>query len=165
MDPITLIISALAAGGSAGLRESASSALSDAYGALKGLVLRKLSGRRDGALAVERHAEDPETWQAPLAKELREAGAEHDGQLVEAAQLLLSLAEQTGARGNTYNVDARGASSFQIGEHGVQHITVNNVTNAGPQQAPNPAPGAPQYPAPQQQPDPRHYGYGQPGTR
>jgi hypothetical protein len=146
MDPITLIIAALAAGGAAGVRESATSAVSDAYGALKSLVLRKLAGRRDGSLVVARYEEEPEVWKAPLAGELKAAGAEHDQELLEAAQLLMRLVQESGGQAGKYQVSVEGSSQFQIGDNAVQNNTTN-VTNA-----PSPAPGPATYDPPRQYP-------------
>src|ERR1700722_6846176 len=43
MDPVTLIVAALVAGAAAGLKDTASSAIKDAYNGLRGLVLRRLA--------------------------------------------------------------------------------------------------------------------------
>ena len=44
MDPITLIVTALAAGVAQGLQETASATVKDAYACLKALVRRRLGG-------------------------------------------------------------------------------------------------------------------------
>ena len=75
MDPITLIVTALAAGAAAGMRDTASSVVKDAYTGLKALVRKGLSGSPDGELVLARHEQAPETWRAPLAAVLDEAGA------------------------------------------------------------------------------------------
>ena len=52
MDPITLIVTALAAGAALGVKDAASSAVKDAYAGLKALVSKRLArqaGRRAGA--------------------------------------------------------------------------------------------------------------------
>ena len=46
MDPITLIVAALAAGAAAGLGDTASQAIKDAYAGLKGLIKRRFAGMR-----------------------------------------------------------------------------------------------------------------------
>lgn len=128
MDPITLIVTALAAGAAKGLKDSASSAVRDAYAGLKSLVKSRLAGRPDAALVLARHEEAPETWQAPLMAELSEAGADHDADLVKAAQALMSLVDEAGARAGKYTVDASGAQGVQIGDHTRQ----DNVFRAPP---------------------------------
>ena len=49
MDPISLIVAALAAGASAAVKDTAGQAVKDAYSGLKALVKRKLGVEPDGA--------------------------------------------------------------------------------------------------------------------
>ena len=52
MDPITLIVTALAAGAALGVQDTASAMVKDAYAGLKALVKKtawRRAGRRDGA--------------------------------------------------------------------------------------------------------------------
>ncbi|MFI6290222.1 hypothetical protein ACIBEJ_01480 [Nonomuraea sp. NPDC050790] len=118
MDPVTLVVTALAAGAALGLKDTASVAVKDAYEALKGLARRRLGERPDGELALDRHERAPDTWRAPLLAELAAAGAEGDGELVAAARALLELAGEDGAR--AYAVDARGSQGVQVGDHNQQ---------------------------------------------
>ena len=64
MDPVTLILTALATGAGLGLKDTATSAVQDAYGSLKALARKRFAGRRDGQLVLARHEEDPAPWQA-----------------------------------------------------------------------------------------------------
>lgn len=128
MDEITLIVTALAAGAALGIRDAASSAVKDAYAGLKALVRKRLSGRPDGELVLARHEEAPETWRAPLTAELDKAGASDDPGLVSAAETLMCLIDEAGARTGKYAVDARGAQGLQIGGRNTQ----NNVFGARP---------------------------------
>jgi hypothetical protein len=123
MDPITLIVTALAAGAVSGVTESASSAVKDAYASLKALVRKRLVGQPDAELVLARHEQAPETWQAPLAAVLGDAGADRDADLVAAAQALLRAVDP-----GKYTVDARGAQGVQIGDHNRQ----DNVFNVPP---------------------------------
>lgn len=45
MDPISLIVGALASGAASGLTDSATAAVKDAYAGLRDLVRRRLAGR------------------------------------------------------------------------------------------------------------------------
>jgi hypothetical protein len=128
MDPITLIVTALAAGAALGVRDSASSAVKDAYAGLKALLRKRLAGRPDAEVVLARHEQAPGTWQAPLIEELAEAGADHDRDLVAAAQALMNLVDDAGARAGKYTVDVRGAQGVQIGDHNSQ----DNVFHAPP---------------------------------
>jgi hypothetical protein len=120
MDPITLIVTALAAGAVSGITESASSVVKDACASLKALVRKRLAGRPDAELVLARHEQAPQTWQAPLAAMLGEAGADRDTDLVAAAQALLRLVDAAGAGAGKYAVDVRGAQGVQVGDLGRQ---------------------------------------------
>jgi len=106
MDPVTLILTALVAGAGAGLKDTVSSAVTDAYKGLKGLVRRKLAGREGGDLVLARHETDPQVWEKPLAQELTAAGASDDQQLVSAAQALMQLVDAAGSAAGKYEVSA-----------------------------------------------------------
>jgi hypothetical protein len=128
MDPITLIVTALAAGAALGVKDAASSAVKDAYAGLKALITKRFGGRPGAELVLAKHERAPETWQAPLMAELGEVGADSDPDLVAAAQALMNLVDEAGARAGKYMVDVRGAQGVQVGEHNRQ----NNVFNAPP---------------------------------
>jgi hypothetical protein len=121
MDPLTLIVTALAAGAVSGITESASSAVKDACVSLKALVRKRLAGRPDAELVLARHEQAPQTWQAPLAAMLGEAGADRDTDLVAAAQAVLRLVDAAGAGAGKYAVDVRDAQGVQVGDLGREH--------------------------------------------
>ena len=126
MDPITLIVTALAAGAALGAQDTVSAMVKDAYAGLKLLVKRRLGGRPGAELVLTKHEQAPETWQAPLRAELAETGADGDRDLIAAAQALLDLVGEAEGRAGKYTVDARGAQGVQIGDHNRQ----DNVFNA-----------------------------------
>jgi len=76
MDPITQIVTALAAGAASGTADAASSAVKDAYATLRALVAKRLGGRPDAEVVLVRHEQAPEVWRAPLMAELAGAGAD-----------------------------------------------------------------------------------------
>ncbi len=125
MDPVMLIVTALAAGAASGAAEAAASAVKDAYAGLKALVARRLGGRPDAELVLARHEQAPEVWQAPLAAVLADAGADRDLELVHAARALMTLVDGAGARAGKYTVDVRGAQGVQIGDHNRQDNVFN----------------------------------------
>ena len=150
MDPVTLIVTALVAGAGLGLKDAASSAITDAYNGLKGLVRRKLAGRPGGELVLARHEEDPQVWEKPLVQELTAVGADADPDLVSAAQALMQLVDAAGsaagkyqvsasdhaaAAGRDMNITASGGGTAAGAIHG-------NVTPPGPT-APGPVQGEP----------------------
>lgn len=120
MDPITLIVTALASGAAAGTADAASSAVKDAYASLKALVARRLGGGAGAELVLAKHEGAPDVWRAPLAAELADARADRDLELVQAARVLMTLADEAGAMAGKYTVDVRGAQGVQVGDHARQ---------------------------------------------
>ena len=116
MEPVSLIVAALAAGAVAGAQSTASDAVKDAYKALKaavqGLFRRKPSGRT----ALEQHEQKPAAWEGALTAELVEAEADRREDLMRAAQQLLALIDEAGTRAGKYQVDLRGAQGVQVGD-------------------------------------------------
>lgn len=125
MDPVTLIVTALTAGTALGLKDIAATEVQDAYASLWARVRKRLAGRPDGAMVLARHAEAPQTWDAPLRAELAEAGAACDDALVAAATALLRLADDAGFRSGKYTVDVRNSEGVQVGDSNVQHNSFN----------------------------------------
>jgi hypothetical protein len=111
---LELIAAALAAGASAGLSNTATAAVQDAFNGLKQLLGRRLRGREQALEAAET---EPGVWAALLGEELTASGATADDEVIEAAERLLSLVRQQ----NTYQVDLRDAKGVQVGDHNVQH--------------------------------------------
>jgi hypothetical protein len=128
MDPVKLIVTALAAGAGLGLKDAASSAVKDAYESLKALAGKRLAGRRDGGLVLARYAQAPETWEGVLAAELAAAGAgdDDDTDLVAAAQALMRLVDAPGWRAGKYVVDVRDSQGVQVGDQNTQHNTFSD---------------------------------------
>jgi hypothetical protein len=108
MDPITLIVTALAAGAALGAQDTVSAMVKDAYADLKARVKKRLSGRPGAELLLARHERAPKTWRAPLIAELAETGADGDRDLTTAAQALLDLVSDAQGRAGKHTVDVRG---------------------------------------------------------
>lgn len=123
MDPVSLIVMALAAGAGSGLKDAASTAVTDAYQGLKALVQRRLAGSKDGELVLARHEENPQMWEQPLTGELVAAKAGEDADLVAAAQKLMQLADAAGSASGKYQVIVHGSQGVQVGDHNTQHNT------------------------------------------
>ncbi|MGH3398056.1 MAG: hypothetical protein ACRDPO_25545 [Streptosporangiaceae bacterium] len=116
MDPVSLIVAALAAGATAGVTGAASSAVQDAYSGLKALVRGRLAGRGDGELVLARHAQAPDAWAGPLSAELTAAGAGSDAGLIAAAHMVMALADGAGSRAGKYVVQVSGGQGVQVGD-------------------------------------------------
>src|ERR1700722_16959629 len=100
MDPITLIVTALAAGATAGgldtVKDATKAAVQSAYAKLRGLAKQRVAGQPDGELALDRHEASPQKWDSLLTAELTEAGAAGDADLVAAAKALMELVDGGG---------------------------------------------------------------------
>ena len=128
MDPVTLIVTALATGAASALQDGTAAAVKDAYARLKALVTRRFAGRAKAELVLAEHQAAPETWEKPLAAELAAAGAEGDADLVAAAQALMSLVDEAGSRAGKYVVTVRDSQGVQVGDHNMQ----TNIFRPGP---------------------------------
>ena len=126
MDPISLIIAALAAGAIAGVKDAASQAVKDTYTGLKALLRRRLAGNRQAEAALDQAEQQPDSDQALLASHLRAAGADGDEELVRAAQVLLEQADPAGARAGKYNVRISGGKGIVVGDSANVTMTFND---------------------------------------
>jgi hypothetical protein len=120
MDPISLIVAALAVGAAAGVSDTASTAVKDAYTGLRELVRRRLAGRAAAEVALAEHESAPEIWRAPLVAELDSVGAGADEAMVAAAQRVMAIVDEAGTRSGKYAVDLRGAQGVQVGDGNFQ---------------------------------------------
>jgi hypothetical protein len=130
VDPLSLIVAALAAGAAAAAKDTASAAIKDAYHGLKGLIQRKLAASPAAAVVLAEHEKDPDTYDAPLKKKLAEAAADQDAAILQAARALLEQAGAPSAPGPVISqtirnvkyaaISATGDASIgSIHEHGV----------------------------------------------
>ncbi len=124
MEPITLIVTALAAGASSGALAALSDEVKDgvkaAYAKLRGLVSRRTAGNPVAETALAQYEASPEVWRAPLADELAKAGAADDQELLAAAQALLALLDPAAARAGKYQVTVKDSKGVQVGDGNVQ---------------------------------------------
>jgi RIP homotypic interaction motif len=122
MEEVSLILTALAAGGSAGaldaLKDEAREKARAVYARLYALVRQRFRGNVSAEIVLSEHQSDPETYTAPLAKKLTEAGV--DDELVATARALMELLDQSGARSGKYNVTIKDSKGVQVGDGNIQ---------------------------------------------
>lgn len=124
MDQITLIVTALAAGASArsldALKDDVKDLVKAAYARLRGLARNCVEGQPGADLVLAEHEADPDTWAAPLAKKLTDAGAADDAILVEAARALMKLVDAPATALGKYNVTIKDSQGIQVGDQNIQ---------------------------------------------
>jgi hypothetical protein len=123
MDPLSLILAALAAGAAAALKDAAAQTVKDAYAGLKSLIKRKVASRPLAQDVIDQHEQAPEVWEKPLQDELKKAGVAEDEEVVRAAQRLLALIDPAGAQAGKYNVTVTGGKGIVVGDHAHVEMT------------------------------------------
>ena len=126
MDPISLILTALATGAAAAVKDTAGQAVKDAYSSLKAALTRKLAGSPIAQEVVERHEEAPEIWDKPLAAELDKAGVADDAEVIRLAEELMAKHDPAGARAGKYTVQISGGQGITVGDNAHVQQTFNN---------------------------------------
>ncbi|MEA5362492.1 hypothetical protein VA596_23350 [Amycolatopsis sp., V23-08] len=131
IESVELVVTALAAGAAAGARETASTAVKDAYAEVKSLAVRTL--RRavpvpaEVVEAVEADAvtadESGATERLELTAALTAAGAGADEELVAAALKVLELTDLDGTQAGKYQVVLHGNKGVQVGDYNTQSNT------------------------------------------
>jgi hypothetical protein len=123
VDPVTLLVTALATGTATGVGETATAAVKDAYGKLKNLVASRFAGHPSREVVLAELEKQPEVWRAPLMQAVTDSGAATDPAVIEAAKRLMALVDAAGARAGKYTVDVHGAQGVEVGDHNQQANT------------------------------------------
>ena len=127
MDPISLIVAALVAGASTGLRDTATDAVKDAYKGLKGLLQRKFGSHTPVAQALADVDASPEVAGEALRAGLAGTGADQDVELVRAAQALFAEYDPEGTEAGRYDVQIGNAVYVGRDAKGVVGVNYGNV--------------------------------------
>jgi hypothetical protein len=118
LDPITLIVTALAQGAA----KAATDVVPDAYKGFRELLRKRFVGKPAAEMVLEEHASDPQTYEAPLRKQLEQAALAEDSEVL---ALALQLLEQLGAP------TAAPAIEIGRGAKGIIGQTVSKATIVG----------------------------------
>jgi hypothetical protein len=119
VDPVTLVVTAVALGASAGLTETATTAIKDAYEGLKNL----LTSRRVDVSGVERKP-DSAVQQAALKESLADAGGATDDEVLAAAQRVTAAVAADAP-------DAAGVVGVALRDVQAEFLRVRSVTSTG----------------------------------
>jgi hypothetical protein len=110
MEPVTLLLTALAVGAQSALQETASAAVKDAYSGLKALIVRKFGNKP--SLEGLHQKPDSKAKQAAAEEDLVEAGAASDAEVMARARQLLSVVERDDpAAGKAMGIDLKGITA------------------------------------------------------
>jgi hypothetical protein len=120
MEPVSLLLAALAAGVGAGVQDVAGSAVRDAYAKLREVLRRRFAGRPAAEEVLAEHEKDPKAYEPLLRKYLAETGADRDAEVLELAERVLALADSAGSAAGKYRVDAAHAQGVQVGDRNEQ---------------------------------------------
>jgi hypothetical protein len=93
VDPVSIVLAALAAGALAAAKDTASQAVKDAYAGLKTLVKKYINDKPHAQMTLTEYEIDPDTWQKPLQRLLIATGTYKDEIIVRQAQQLLELVD------------------------------------------------------------------------
>lgn len=127
MDPVTLVVTALVMGSAAGLKDTATAAIKDAYQGLRNLVQRRLAERRGAEIVLDRCESEPAVWEGPLRSELSAAGIASDKEVIRAAQGLLALLDPENVAKGKFNTNIEGdVQGFIQGDHNSVRMTFGN---------------------------------------
>lgn len=126
MDPITAaIVAAASAGAIGGLTEVSKTALTDAYGKLKALLVKKFDKESDVIQAVEQVEAKPasQARQAMLAEEVAQVRADQDSELLALAQALQQVMQSsTGNVGHSQRATGNYIAQADRGSSASVHI-------------------------------------------
>jgi hypothetical protein len=123
MDPISLILAALAAGATAAVKDTAGEAVKDAYAGLKALVRRRFGADSKAEAELEALERQPEADPVALRAQLEGAGADHDDEILRVARELLEQLDPDGARAGKYRVNVSGGKGVVVGDNAT--VTMN----------------------------------------
>ncbi|WP_244919135.1 CHAT domain-containing protein [Nostoc commune] len=125
MDSISLIVAALGTGALAATKDTAGTAVKDAYQGLKTLIKKKFAeqGKEDDSNIIDKHEKklDSEAFKAMLKEELINLGVDKDAEIIKLAQELLKQEKPKESVPSKTNVVFQGeVKGSQVGDHNKQ---------------------------------------------
>ena len=117
MDPISLVLTALAAGALAATKDTTSQAIKDAYTGLKMLISKRFEKKPQAQMTLREYEKDEDTWKKPLQKALIEAGADQDEAIIRQSQQVLKFINPQQTAQGKFNVQIGEGKGVVIGDH------------------------------------------------
>lgn len=125
MEPLTIILTVLAAGAS-GLADAAAQ---DLYNKLNLMVVKKFNGKPDAELALAKYQEKPEIWAEPLKAELIETGVVQDNEILRVAKELMKVVKPQQTSVGKFNVQAEKIEGLAQGDGQRVQMNFGNQKN------------------------------------
>ena len=96
---LDILLTALTTGAATGFKDTATTAVKDAYDAFKALLQRKFAGKPKSETILAEYEADPDTYEKPLKKMIAEERLDQDQEVIAAAKQVLVLTQQQAAPG------------------------------------------------------------------
>ena len=96
---LDILLAALTTGAAMGFKETATTAVKDAYGAFKALLQCKFASKQKSETILAEYESDPDTYEKPLKKMIVEAQLDQDQEIIAAAKQVLMLTQQQASPG------------------------------------------------------------------
>ncbi len=115
MDPITLILTALAAGATAAAKDTAGTAVKDAYEALKTLIKNQFAGDPFAQGMIDAKPEEIKQVEGFLKDKITKAGVDKNDDVLKKAEEIREIMKKEDPEGaSTGKYDFRGAKGVQV---------------------------------------------------
>lgn len=121
---LTALATGIAAGTTSGLTDAASTAIKQAYEALKTRIKASFAGKPGAEESLEEHEKDPDGWKAPLKKYLTEVKANEDPEIEKLVKQILDIQQNAGS--GTSIAHASGGS-IAIGHDNIGSASITNA--------------------------------------
>lgn len=132
MEPVSMVLGALAAGAVAATQETAGQAVKDAYGGLKGALQKRFADRPVAQIAVAQYPKDKELLESLLTTEITRSGADRDPEIIRYIEELQRLgvvqAKQFDSN-DTYSVKADRIGSLTQGPNAQTNVYYGKETD------------------------------------
>ena len=135
IDPVALIVTALASGTVTRDVDAALPTVRDAYAGLRVLARTRLDGLPNAELMLAGYEAAPDAWRDRLVAELEQAGAGRDPALVTAAEVLLCLADKAGLRCRYTRSPRRTSRQLQHPDQCLRHAAAGTAVRLQPRPA------------------------------
>lgn len=96
---LDILLAAIATGTAAGFKDTATTAIKDAYAGFKALLQRKIIDKPKAETILAEYEADPDTYEKPLKKVIVEEQLDKDQEIIAAAKQVLMLTKQQAASG------------------------------------------------------------------